>query len=114
MYVYFLTAFGENPLIKIGKANDPVERMKALQTGSPFKLKMLGSVKCKSELHALQVERPAHDIFRKQRRRGEWFRLSQKHTAMIKSLIEKCASTEQSTINTADCSPNEHSAMHKA
>lgn len=89
MYVYFVKAWGECPLIKIGKANKPEERIKQLQTGCPFKLNLLGTVRCKSEFHAKQVETMAHRIFYKQRRRGEWFKLSAKHMEQIVSLIQR-------------------------
>lgn len=89
MYVYFVKAWGECPLIKIGKANNPEERVKRLQTGCPFKLKLLGAVRCKSEFHARQVEAMAHRLFRDQRRRGEWFKLSAKHVGQIESLIRR-------------------------
>ncbi len=91
MYVYFLKAWGECPLIKIGKAKNAEKRIANLQIGCPFTLKLLGKVKCKSDFHALQVEKLAHNIFYKQRKRGEWFKLSGKHTAQIESLIKKCA-----------------------
>lgn len=94
MFVYFIQAFGEKQLrqIKIGSSRNPTARLAELQVGSPVKLKLLGTVKCKSEQHARSVERLAHNIFHKQRRRGEWFRLSEKHYAQIRSLIERAAS----------------------
>lgn len=89
MYVYFIEAFRETPLVKIGKAKNPEARLRNLQVGSPVKLKMIGQVKCKSDFHALQVEKFAHNLFYKQRRRGEWFRLSEKHREMLKRVVEK-------------------------
>lgn len=89
MYVYFVKCSGENPLIKIGKAKNPIERIRVLQTGSPYKLKLLGAVKCKSDQHAKQVELFAHNLFYKQRRRGEWFRLSVNTEQAIKNVITK-------------------------
>jgi hypothetical protein len=86
MYVYFVQAFGEHELvrIKIGRSKNPEERLHDLQTGSAVKLKLLGKIKCRSNDHAKQVETLAHEIFYKQRKRGEWFRL-------FKSLIEKAS-----------------------
>lgn len=96
MYVYFIEAFGQHDLkrIKIGRSRRPRARLEELQTGSPVKLKLLGTVRCKSDGHAKSVERYAHNIFHKQRRRGEWFHLSKKHLAQIKRLIEKVAERE--------------------
>jgi len=91
VYVYFLKAWGECPLIKIGSSRDPQHRLRQLQTGCPFRLKLLGTIRCTSDAHAKTVERRAHNIFYKQRRRGEWFRLSQSHEAQIMAVIRQCA-----------------------
>lgn len=106
MYVYFLTAAAplDGPkgkdrwaqLIKIGSSADPAKRMAKLQTGSPVRLQMLGSVKCRDAQHARSVERLAHNIFADQRRRGEWFRLSEKHERQVRSLIARCAAAGDS------------------
>ncbi len=89
MFVYFISAFGEQHLkrIKIGYSKDPVDRLQKLQTGSPVRLELLGTVRCRDESHAKSIEKLAHNIFYKQRRQGEWFHLSKKHLAQIKSLI---------------------------
>lgn len=91
MFVYFIKAYGECPLIKIGRSKTPEKRMSQLQIGCPFKLKMIGFMKCRDDSHAKSVEKLAHNIFYKQRRRGEWFKLSEAHRAQIESLIKKCA-----------------------
>jgi hypothetical protein len=89
MYVYFIQAFRDkkHKIFKIGKANDPKRRVKELQTGSPVKLKLLGTIKCKSEWHSEQLEKRIHDLFYKQRRRGEWFTLGAKDVSRIHELI---------------------------
>lgn len=93
MYVYFIEAFGVQALkrIKIGSSKWPEDRLARLQTGSPVKLKLLGKIRCKSDDHARRIENLAHNIFHKQRRRGEWFHLSKKHLAQMKSLITRAA-----------------------
>lgn len=90
MFLYFIQAFGQKELIriKIGRSRDPDGRLQHLQIGSPVKLKMLGTIKCRDDSHAQSMEKLAHNIFHKQRKRGEWFRLSAKHLVQIKSLIE--------------------------
>lgn len=105
MYVYFVKAWGECPLIKIGKANDPLERVRKLQTGCPFKLKLMGMVKCRSEYHALQVEKFTHELFRKQRRRGEWFRLSASHEQAIKDVIREALNRTARLASTPEPTP---------
>lgn len=92
MYVYFVTADGKKPsLIKIGKANDPAKRLIELQIGSPMRLRLIGSVKCRNADHALQVEKFAHNLFWKQRRHGEWFNLRKSQITQIDSLIKHAA-----------------------
>lgn len=93
MYVYFITALGVQDLkrIKIGSSKDPEDRLRKLQTGSPFKLTLLGKVKCRDVSHARSIEKLAHNIFHKKRRIGEWFHLSRKHLSQIEHLISECA-----------------------
>lgn len=102
MYVYFIEAYREKnkKIIKIGKANNPEQRLADLQTGSPIGLRLMGKIKCKSELHAKQVEKLAHRIFAKQRRHGEWFRLSYNHMDEIINMI-KTANERQEQIDAA-------------
>lgn len=88
MYVYFLKARGEDVLIKIGRSRDPERRVSELQTGSPFKLKLLGRVRCKNDFHAKQVEKAVHRIFHHCRRRGEWFKLSKQTLSTLHQIIK--------------------------
>lgn len=66
-YVYFIQA--ENGLIKIGVSNDPAARIRALQTGSPIELTLLGVVPGAGR----QTEAQLHEQFAAHRTRGEWF-----------------------------------------
>jgi len=67
--VYFIT---DGEFIKIGKANDPIERMRTMQTGNARELKMLGYYEDYDE----ELEGYMHKIFAKDRVRGEWFKPS--------------------------------------
>lgn len=62
--------------MKIGKARDPEQRLRDLQTGCPYQLKIIAKIKCRSDRHALEVERLAHKYFDRYRMRGEWFKCS--------------------------------------
>lgn len=73
MYVYFLRTTGKPRRIKIGKANNPIERVKTLQTGCPYPITIEGAIKCDSESHALRIERSLHEFFADKRKTGEWF-----------------------------------------
>jgi hypothetical protein len=74
MYVYFIKAHGKPPRMKIGKANDVEARLAGLKTGCPYKLSLMAKIKCRSEKHAFQVEKLAHEFFKEHRAYGEWFR----------------------------------------
>lgn len=78
MYVYLIKADAKRAAFKIGKANDPMARLKELQTGCPVDLELIGFVRCKSQMHAMHVERDFHHRFRflRTREKGEWFFLS--------------------------------------
>jgi len=67
--VYFIT---DGEFIKIGKANDPIERMRTMQTGNARELKMLGYYEDYDE----ELESYMHKAFAKDRVRGEWFKPS--------------------------------------
>jgi len=64
-WVYFIQAKSGGP-IKIGKAANVRRRLKALQSASPEKLKILGATRVLSEPEV-------HRMFWKERIRGEWF-----------------------------------------
>jgi hypothetical protein len=72
-YVYF--ALQEDDLrwrgrVKIGWAKDPSARIRELQVGNPFRLKLIGQLPGTRE-----AERWVHDQLREHRTGGEWFLL---------------------------------------
>lgn len=75
-YVYVVEA--ENGLVKIGFASSPKERLRALQTGSPLKLRLRRFLKIPD---APVAERGLHERFRKHRVHGEWFSISAREAA---------------------------------
>lgn len=97
MYVYFIRSANKKSLVqvKIGLSKDPNERLRNLQFTSPTKLSLIGVIKCKSKLHSFHVERTLHDRFKKQRRHGEWFHLSNEHLNQILELIASEKQPEQ-------------------
>jgi len=72
MYVYFIKA-GKKGAIKIGKSNHPEKRLSELQTGNPYKLKLVAYIHCETEKDAFDMEKKMHRVFRKRRLNGEWF-----------------------------------------
>lgn len=56
--------------IKIGISNDPIARMRNLQTGYPFDLSLLGVF---GGCDARTIERHLHQALSRWQLRGEWF-----------------------------------------
>lgn len=74
--VYFIT---DGEFIKIGKSENPIERMKKLQTGNVRELKMLATYQCYDE----DLEGYIHKRFSHDRVRGEWFKPSKELFAFM-------------------------------
>lgn len=66
-FVYFIEATG-SCRIKIGSAGDPVARLREMQTGSPYELKLLVFIP-----GGYALEQELHERFARLRDRGEWF-----------------------------------------
>lgn len=73
-FVYVIGA--EDGAVKIGITNRIEVRLTDLQTACPMELKVHGSLRCDTEAQARAVERLAHRILHRERRRGEWFDVS--------------------------------------
>lgn len=72
-FVYFM-AIGHpyTTHVKVGfTCKNPYSRMVSLQTGCPFKIRMLGFV-----FGNQGMEAELHDVFREERCQGEWFEYS--------------------------------------
>ena len=89
MYVYFVKTDAIPPMVKIGKARNPEERMATLQTGCPYELILIGTIQCRSDMHAEACEKRLHGEFKLERRRGEWFRYTDNMARIVATLIGK-------------------------
>jgi hypothetical protein len=69
-YVYVISAGPEK--VKVGKANNPQQRMRDLQTGHYETLSLFHSVDCAID-EVMAAEHMAHALLREKRLRGEWF-----------------------------------------
>jgi hypothetical protein len=85
-FVYFIT-IGDPYIthVKVGyTTKDPAVRMAMLQTGCPFKMKMLGFVianrACEQELHA---------VLKDDRTEGEWFVYSEYVESVIRRHLDE-------------------------
>lgn len=72
-FVYFILNKDSNA-VKIGRAKDLEKRMKALQTSSPAKLKLIKSVQVEGGEEAHELEQSLHKQFSEIRLAGEWFK----------------------------------------
>lgn len=68
MFIYVIA--GGRRHVKVGFSNNPKNRLKQLQTGCPFSLRIVGQW---STTRHLEIERRAHAILGKYRWAGEWF-----------------------------------------
>lgn len=73
-FVYFIQQDCDTKHIKIGKADDVMRRLTELQTGSPYPLMLLHSIKAENSEHAFALESMLHDRLKKYRLSGEWFK----------------------------------------
>ena len=80
-FVYFIEAVGQGKT-KIGKANNVEERLKMLQTGNPYELKITGKMEFKNSAEALRCESYLHKVYANERiligspserKKTEWF-----------------------------------------
>lgn len=73
-FVYFIQQDCDAKHVKIGKADDVMRRMLELQTGSPYPLVLLHSIKAENSEHAFALESMIHERLKKYRLSGEWFK----------------------------------------
>ena len=73
-YVYFVT---DGEFVKIGKSDDPEQRMKCLQTGCPKKLYLMKTILTNSPKDAYNLEKFFHDLLSDVQAEGEWYHLTQ-------------------------------------
>jgi len=80
--IYFIQAGPIGP-VKVGYTKcEPKERLRSLQTGSAFKLRLVGY--CEGTKNGEAV---LHRMFRSLRMEGEWFRF---HIGTMKIIYELC------------------------
>lgn len=69
--IYFISSKSptESKCVKIGTSTDPVKRLNELQTGNPYKLKLLGVLP-----GSFMTEKALHEAFSDYKLEGEWFK----------------------------------------
>lgn len=71
-YVYIVEAVGLLSF-KIGISLNPSERLRGIQTSCPLKVRIIYAAQVRNPI---KTEKALHEIFRKKRSIGEWFKLS--------------------------------------
>lgn len=86
--VYIIGIVGSD-LCKIGISSDPKKRLAQLLTASPVEMEIVHVFKLPNRLNAAAIEQAFHGVFRRQRARGEWFKISRHEakSAMIENII---------------------------
>lgn len=82
-----------NELYKIGTTKKtPEERIRQLQTGNPFPIKILKSYSSK---HYKRIEKFLHNVLKgyKTRDKGEWFHLKEHHIYQFEDMCKKAESS---------------------
>tara|TARA_R110000803_G_C11717201_1_gene287719 strand:+ start:44 stop:409 length:366 start_codon:yes stop_codon:yes gene_type:complete len=75
-YVYLMEAKQNKGVTKVGIATNVKQRLKSLQTGSPYQLDVSCVYGPFTKKYARQVETHMHDNLCNSRMTGEWFSLS--------------------------------------
>lgn len=78
--VYFIT---HGKTMKIGTARNVANRFRALRAACPYELTLRGSVPGSHE-----VEREIHRMFKPERRKGEWFVMSDRLNAFVAECLD--------------------------
>ena len=73
-------------LYKIGYASDIEGRMTVIQTSSPHQVKLIYLIPLTVEIDHKKVEKALHKMFESCHVKGEWFDLSMRDIAKIKTL----------------------------
>jgi len=91
-YVYLVEAIGTG-LYKIGIASDLKDRFRALQTGCPYKLRLVHACQ---PTNPIAIEREFHVLFKRYRVIGEWFNLPLNEIKRLTTYMSLPLDTEES------------------
>lgn len=98
-YVYVIA--GGRRHIKIGISHAPKERLKGIQTGCPFTLRI---AKTWNTSRAREIEKKAHTVLHKYRWAGEWFDVPHQTAVLVVDMLVKampCRGAQDIPINKA-------------
>ena len=101
-YVYFMTTVDRgNTHIKIGVSINPDSRLKELQTGNPYKLKIIKTVPCLTRDAAYSLEGCLHQMAKvtNMRMAGEWFKIYQSIDSLIGMCLKRMSKNRENVID---------------
>lgn len=84
-YVYILRS-GNSQNFKIGVSKNIIDRIKQLQTGSPYKISLYHCFEATARKQAFECEHSLHKYFSKNKTKlmwGEWYRLTRKDLEIL-------------------------------
>lgn len=90
-YVY-ITRSGYSNNFKIGVSENPAKRLKQLQTGSPYILRLFHIFECQDRADAFNKEKLLHKHFDGRKTKlmwGEWFQVPPKEMAEAVEFFER-------------------------
>ncbi len=70
---FFVYALAAADRVKIGFSDDPDDRLRSIQTGCPYPVRLLGTQQFETRNAAQAREKELHDKFGARRVHGEWF-----------------------------------------
>jgi len=80
--------------VKLGKGNNPLKRLKTLQTGSADPLVLEGTIQTDEPF---RVEKTLHRIFGAYRVKGEWFDIAERDERLLQVIFRKIEATAHET-----------------
>jgi len=86
-YCYFI-GNRKRKVVKIGRTTNIYTRLKSIQTGYPYNLKILGYIETK---RPKKTEKKMHQYYRRYNLRGEWFKLSDRIELFLDELDNEVA-----------------------
>ena len=88
-YVYVIKSGKKsNSPVKIGMSDNPLSRIKSLQTGNPERLTLKYTLECRDRKHAEKLERLIHSELSGSNVLGEWFK--PRRSEFFKTLMKYC------------------------
>lgn len=86
-YLYAFRGRGESrSFIKIGRATDPVQRLRAHQTANPHGVEVLAVCKVRD---AKRAEALVHQLLEPERHNGEWFRNTYEVRCAVRAMCQQ-------------------------